>query len=79
MFHRIGPRVSPDRTFLKTNAPVLKRHPVFPSRAFVARWKSRRVVKRAPIDMIAISWLDPKRLNDGQQSQCVILLSDGDW
>ena len=29
MFHWIGPRVSQDRTFSKTNAPILKKHPVF--------------------------------------------------
>ena len=26
VFHSIGPCVSPDRTFSKTNAPILKRH-----------------------------------------------------
>ena len=29
LFHRIGPRVSPDRTFSKTNAPILKKHTFF--------------------------------------------------
>ena len=28
-FRRIGPHVSQDRTFSKTNAPILKKHPVF--------------------------------------------------
>ena len=28
LFHRIGPRVSQDRTFSKTNAPIPKKHPV---------------------------------------------------
>ena len=29
LFRRIGPRVSQDRTFSKTNAPIPKKHPVF--------------------------------------------------
>ena len=29
LFHRIGPRVSQRRTFSKTNAPNLKKHPVY--------------------------------------------------
>ena len=28
LFRRIGPRVSQDRTFSKTNAPIPKKHPV---------------------------------------------------
>ena len=28
LFHQIGPRVSPGRISSKTNAPILKRHPV---------------------------------------------------